>query len=79
MPEVVKIDKLGRIVIPKKIRELLGIEENTRIVLERRDKTIILTPTHKKQKNISQQISKMNLPVDEWEKMEEEISKGAKG
>lgn len=37
MVEIVKVDKSGRIVIPKRLRKELGIKEKTKFVLARRD------------------------------------------
>ncbi len=36
MAEIVKVDKSGRIVIPKRLRKELGIKEKTKFVLARR-------------------------------------------
>ena len=42
MAEVVKADKSGRIVIPKRIREELAIGEKTRFILTKRGKGQLL-------------------------------------
>ena len=38
----VKVDKYGRIVIPKEVRERLGIEENSELTLTVRDDEIVI-------------------------------------
>ncbi len=77
MSEMVKIDKLGRLLIPKKIRESWGIAGDMKAILEKKGDSIMITPAHRKVKDISKRIAAMNLPIDEWEKVEEEIEKGA--
>lgn len=44
MAEIVEVDKSGRIVIPKKLREEVGIQAKTRLILTKRDGTLTLTP-----------------------------------
>ena len=40
------LDRFGRIVIPKKIRENFNLEAGTPIRIEESERTIILTPVH---------------------------------
>lgn len=42
--EVVKIDKKGRLLIPKKIREATGVREGKFVKIEVREKSIIIEP-----------------------------------
>lgn len=42
MAEIVEVDKSGRIVIPKKLRKDLGIEEKTKFILAKKGKGQIL-------------------------------------
>ena len=42
MAEIVEVDKSGRIVIPKKLRKYLGIEEKTKFILAKKGKGQIL-------------------------------------
>jgi len=44
MAEIVEVDKSGRIVIPKKLREEIGIKAKTRLILTKRDGNLTLTP-----------------------------------
>ncbi len=41
---IIRVGKKRTIVIPKKIAEVLGIEEGSRLVLEVRDNNIVLKP-----------------------------------
>ena len=38
----VRVDKYGRIVLPKEIREMLGIRENSELILSVREDEIVL-------------------------------------
>ncbi len=40
------VDRFGRIVIPKKIREDFNLESGTPIRIEKNEQSIILTPVH---------------------------------
>ncbi|MGQ4895151.1 MAG: AbrB/MazE/SpoVT family DNA-binding domain-containing protein [Candidatus Njordarchaeia archaeon] len=56
----VKIDKQGRIIIPSKVRKLLGLEPDSEFLLDIRNNTIILEPVR----------NDMDQIIDEWyEKM----------
>jgi len=44
MAEIVEVDKSGRIVIPKRLRDELGIRERTRLILIKRNGKITVTP-----------------------------------
>lgn len=39
---IIKIDKLGRIVIPKGVREILNINANEKLILNLKDKKIVI-------------------------------------
>lgn len=40
---IIKLDKLSRIVIPKAIRELIGVKPNEKLELRVEDKKLIIT------------------------------------
>lgn len=40
----VKIDRFGRILIPKELRDILGIRENTELEIEVKDEKILIKP-----------------------------------
>ena len=44
MAEIVEVDKSGRIVIPKKLRDEIGIHAKTKLILTKRDGNLTLTP-----------------------------------
>jgi AbrB family looped-hinge helix DNA binding protein len=59
MAEIVEVDNAGRIVLPKRLREEMGIKGRTRLVLTQRGNKVIM----------------MRLDVDEIaRKLEEELS-----
>ena len=73
MHKIAKIDKFGRISIPVKMREALCLNESTAVYIENRDDGIIIRLIHTKTPDATRKISKMNLPIDDWETMEQEI------
>ncbi len=44
MAEIVEVDKSGRIVLPKKLREQLSIQTKTKLLLIQRNGNLTLTP-----------------------------------
>lgn len=66
------IDSAGRLTLPKPILEALGVEQahETEVVIELTEMGVVI-----KLKNapITERLAAMNLPVDRWEQMEEEI------
>lgn len=44
MAEIVEVDKSGRIVLPKRLRDELGIHERTRLILVKRDGKLTVIP-----------------------------------
>ena len=77
MQKIAKIDKFGIISIPAKMREALCLKESTAVYIEDRDDELIIRPMHTKIPDAAKKISKMNLPVNDWETMEQEIESGA--
>jgi len=77
MHKITKIDKFGRISIPAKVREALCLKESTAVYIEDRDDELIIRPLHTKTPDAAEKISKMNLPIEDWETMEQEIKSGA--
>ena len=75
--KIAKIDKLGRISIPAKMREALCLNESTAVYIIDRDDELIIRPMHTKTPDAVKKISEMNLPVDDWETTEQEIESGA--
>jgi len=44
MAEIVEVDRSGRIVLPKRLRDELGIHERTQLILVKRNGTLTVTP-----------------------------------
>jgi AbrB family looped-hinge helix DNA binding protein len=77
MYKIANIDKFGRISIPKKMREILGIDESTTVYIEAKNHELIIRPMHTKNSDAVKKISNMKLPIEDWETMEQEIESGA--
>jgi len=76
MARTVEMDKSGRIIIPKEIRNELGVGEGDIFTLERKDQQILLKPLRLK-KNPVKAIAEMSLPISTWERIEREVEPGA--
>ena len=76
MHKIAKIDKFGRISIPVKMRKNLGLKESTAAYIDRDDE-LITRPIHTKTPDAVKKISEMELPVEDWETMEQKIESGA--
>lgn len=69
------VDKTGRIALPQQILDALGIQEQGEVIIEVTDTGVLLKPKQSNQ-TITERIAAMNLPVDDWEHMEQEIEDG---
>jgi len=67
-----KIDKKGRLKLPKKILDLLGIQPETDVIIELTESGILIKPQHEKM-TITKRIGEMELPAGEWKQIEKEI------
>ncbi|MDQ7052653.1 MAG: AbrB/MazE/SpoVT family DNA-binding domain-containing protein [candidate division KSB1 bacterium] len=73
--QISKIDKQGRILILARVRKKYGLKPDTEVYIEIQEDGIFIR--HKPSATpISHKIGQMNLPVSEWDKMEDEIKKG---
>jgi len=70
--QTIKIDEHGCITLPPEIIEVLGGSD---IIIELTEEGAIIKP-ERKTLSITEQISSMELPVDDWEDMEREINGG---
>ncbi len=75
LKQIIKIDKRGRIEIPKKMREECGLFPETDALIEIKDDGILIKPKLT-DTPITRRIAEMDLPVSEWKKMEKEIAEG---
>jgi AbrB family looped-hinge helix DNA binding protein len=73
--KIVSVDKAGRMVLPKKAREQLGIEGDGVLLMEVKDSEVVLRRSTV-EKSPSKAISKMRLPTGSWNKIEREIEEG---
>ena len=71
----VKIDEHGRITLPKKIINALGLQLNSEVLLELSETGAIIRGKYSLNP-ITESIASMNLPVSDWEQMEREIEAG---
>ncbi len=69
------IDKNGRVTLPKPMLDALGIASDSAVVIELTDVGIVIKSTNLTP-SITQRIADMNLPVADWEEMEQEIDAG---
>ncbi len=76
MVTTVPVDKSGRMVMPKKVRESLGIEGEATLSLEVRGSEVVLKRSGI-ERSPAKAIAKMSLPVGPWNKVEKEIAEGA--
>ena len=75
LSQVTKIDKKGRIELPQKMREAIGLFPEKDVLLELTDNGIFIKPKLATTP-ISQRIADMELPVSDWYQMEREIEEG---
>lgn len=73
--QMVLIDSAGRITLPKKMLNSLGIAPKSEVILEVTDKEILIKPK-KPVSSITEKFACMNLPVSNWLEMEQEIEAG---
>src|SRR5690349_5321341 len=70
-----KVDQAGRIELPKSILEASGLAPESEVLIEATTSGVII---RRKQPlpPITERIAEMSLPVDDWQRMEEEIIDG---
>ena len=76
MATIVSVDKSGRMVLPKKVRQKLGVEGEGILLMEVKESEVVLRRTEI-EKSPSKAISMMNLPIGPWNRVEREIEEGA--
>ncbi len=73
--QISKIDKHGRIELPKEMREMCGLLPETDVLLELKGDGIFIKP-RLADTPVTSKIAEMDLPVSGWEDMEKEIEEG---
>ena len=64
MPTIVEIDKAGRIVVPKKLRDALHLTPGTRLRVERNGDTLMLMPTAAEAQLVIENGAPLIFPAD---------------
>lgn len=77
MAHTLTIDQKGRIKLPWQIMESFGIKADSEFIVEMTEFGLLLKPKPKSTAApLTERLSTMNLPVADWEQMEEEINAG---
>jgi len=77
-PQTVVIDHAGRITLPKSALDALGVCPDEEVTLLLTDVGLVTKPK-RAATPITERIAAMNLPVTDWETMEQEIEAGRLG
>jgi len=75
LTQLAKVDQTGRITLPKEALDVLGLTSGAEVIIETTNTEVVIRPQHLAQ-SITERIAQMNLPVADWEQMEEEIESG---
>ncbi len=75
LSQTIQIDKRGRIELPRKMREILGLLPETDVIVELTETGIFIKPKLTATP-LTQKIADMDLPVADWGQMEQEIEQG---
>lgn len=78
LTQVIQIDKQGRIALPQKMREALGLRPDAAVIVELTANGIFIKPKLAATP-LTQKIADMDLPVSDWSQMEHEIEAGRLG
>ena len=75
MLHTVKVDKQGKLTLPKDALDALGVKKEAERIMELTDGGILLS-FKQSLPPLTEQIAAMNLPVASWEQMETETEAG---
>jgi len=78
LPQTAMVDKSGRIALPKSILDALGMRTGGEVTVHLIDVGVIIRPKHAVVP-VTKRIAAMDLPVADWETMEQEIEAGRSG
>ncbi len=73
--QTIPIDQGGRITLPQQILEALGVQPEAEVVIALTETGVVLKPKYAVTP-ITDRLAAMNLPVSDWERMEQEIEAG---
>lgn len=77
MVHTLTIDQKGRIKLPWQLIESLGMKTDTELIVEMTESGLLLKPKSSPTSTpLTDQLSAMNLPVADWEQMEQEVEAG---
>lgn len=75
MMQTLTIDQKGRIKLPWQMMESLGMKADTELIVEMTEFGLLLKPKSSSTP-LTDQLSAMDLPVADWEQMEQETNAG---
>ncbi len=75
LPQIATIDRAGRVALPKSILDALGTQPGEKVTVRLIDGGVVIKP-RPAAVSITNRIAAMNLPVADWETMEQEIEAG---
>lgn len=73
--ETMRIDHIGRLIMPEHVRRALGVGPNQDVIAEITPDGLLIRAASS-EASITQRIAALNLPVAEWEQIEREIESG---
>jgi AbrB family looped-hinge helix DNA binding protein len=76
METIVSVDKAGRVVLPKDVRERLGLIGKGVLAMEVKGSEVVLKRS-KTESSPSKAIAGMSLPAGPWSRIEKEIEDGS--
>ena len=71
----ITIDETGHITLSSEMLDALGVHAATEVIVELTEAGLIIKPKYS-DTPITERIAAMDLPVADWEKMEQEIESG---
>jgi AbrB family looped-hinge helix DNA binding protein len=74
-PQTARLDRSGRISLPKPVRDFLRLKPGSQVIIEMRGKEVMLR-AEEGVTSITNRIAALALPVSDWEQMEREIEAG---
>ena len=73
--QTARLDRSGRISLPKPVRDFLRLKPGSQVIIEVRGKEVTLR-AEESVTSITNRIAALALPVSDWEQMERETEAG---